>query len=56
MRQTTSDLYVLLVGNVIDGIQIYGPFGGAELAGEYAEQYHKHDEWIISKLIAPEED
>lgn len=38
---------VLLVGDPVDGITLYGPFDNSEDAGDYAEQFHGNDTWWI---------
>ena len=48
-------MYIIIVGNVIDGVELYGPFADVEEAQEYAESDRqiRHDEWHIVHLIAP---
>jgi hypothetical protein len=49
-------MYVLVVGNIIDGIELYGPFKTAELANDYGDRDFDHTDWVVTELIAwPEE-
>lgn len=45
------DKYVIVIGNPIDGITIYGPFENMEEAHEWAE--NNSDEWWCSYLYEP---
>ena len=45
-----ADLYILVVGNVIDGLRFVGPFESPDEAGEYAEVHERHSEWSIGDL------
>ena len=44
--------YVIVVGNVIDGLEIHGPFSDIESASDYAEsdQSIRDDTWVIAEL------
>jgi hypothetical protein len=44
--------YVILTGNIIDGMNIVGPFETHDDADEYASRYV--DEWWIVELSAPQ--
>ncbi len=46
--------FIVIVGNVIDGVVVHGPFRDTDEAGEYAE-LELSDEWVIASLIAPVE-
>ena len=46
---------VLLVGNILDGIFIVGPFNGTNAATEHGQTYFKGQDWVISDLFPPEE-
>lgn len=50
-----SDLYVVLTGNPIDGLSVYGPFEDAEAANEFADGCLRGNEWWSVTLHAPEE-
>ena len=41
--------FVLIVGNVIDGLHLYGPFSNPEKAGQYAEdnKFISSNSWIV---------
>lgn len=43
-------MFVILAGNVIDGITIYGPFDTADDANETADQYIKNQEWTVAEV------
>jgi hypothetical protein len=40
-------LYVIAVGNVFDGIGLYGPFDFADQANEYADLEFRGQEWNV---------
>lgn len=50
-------MYVILCGNPVDGLKIYGPFEAAEIANEWAE-VHLHnigmDSWWCVDVIPTE--
>lgn len=41
---------VLIVGDPIDGITLYGPFSNGERAVEYAEQRFRSETWWATEL------
>ena len=41
---------VLIVGNVIDGLTLYGPFDDANDAGEYADAMRIDDTWVVAPM------
>ena len=44
-------MYVILCGNPVDGIQVYGPFGRSEGANDWAECNLKNaDPWWVTDL------
>ncbi len=47
-------MFILLIGNVIDGLNIVGPFPDNEDAVIWAEGNVKNEEWITTKLHNPE--
>jgi hypothetical protein len=48
--------FVLIVGNVIDGLSLYGPFASSEEAGQYAEAtgFVNKDTWIVVHMYQPD--
>lgn len=46
---------VLITGNVVDGVQIIGPFDNGDDAGRYAENASEIDshEWLSATLYKP---
>lgn len=48
-----EQLFVLVVGNVIDGIELIGTFDNAEIASHYAEIHCKSVDWSIALLQKP---
>jgi len=48
-----ADLFVVLVGNVIDGIDIVGPFFHIADAQDWASDYT--DQWTIKRITTPAE-
>ena len=45
--------YLVLIGNVIDGVEFFGPFDTHEDALEYASRHHGGAEWHIGTLNEP---
>jgi hypothetical protein len=45
--------YVLLIGNVVDGITPVGNFTNTEEAIDYAEIFCKNEDWIVTKILEP---
>ena len=39
-------MHVVIVGNVVDGIRIFGPFKTGELAIEWAQAVRDYDWWV----------
>ena len=50
-KQAKSCTYIVIFGNIIDGLSIYGPFPSMIKAVEYAEE--DGGEWVISALELP---
>jgi hypothetical protein len=53
-----EEMVVVLTGNVVDGIEVVGPFVGNELdvweeAARWAEEYA--EEWNLVKVEAPQD-
>ena len=46
-------MHVLICGNVVDGIVIYGPFATADEASDAA--VNEKREWLVVQLCSPEE-
>jgi hypothetical protein len=49
-----DDMYILIVGNVVDGLRFEGPFDCPSDAAEYAERYYKNEEYWVADLLTPE--
>lgn len=47
------DMYVLLVGNPVDGIAVFGPFNNGEEANEWADDHLRNEEWWAVALNSP---
>lgn len=45
-------MHVVLVGNPVDGLTIYGPFDTGEDASTWADDYVSSDAWWIAPLHA----
>lgn len=48
-------MYVLIVGNIIDGVRLYGTFNLPEEAAEWADVEIKNEHWDIA-FIQPTQD
>ncbi len=45
-------MFVILAGNPVDGMTVYGPFDDAEDANDYAENNFDGD-WWVTKVEKP---
>lgn len=50
--QPTNDVYVIVVGNPVDGYSFIGPFWGSISALEWATM-NAHDQWSLVNLTDP---
>lgn len=48
-------LYVVMVGNPVDGISLFGAFDDVEAANQWAEDTIKNETWWVVRINAPEE-
>ena len=46
-------MFILLVGNIIDGYTVIGPFEDPEAASDYAEKMYRNDDWLVAALHDP---
>jgi Zn finger protein HypA/HybF involved in hydrogenase expression len=42
--------HVIIVGNPVDGVDLYGPFDGAEVGSEYAAHAFSGDTWWVASV------
>lgn len=55
MNTNQMGMHVVLVGNPVDGITIYGPFKTWPDAAVWSEEFFGHEEvWWLAPLQAPE--
>ena len=45
--------YILVYGNVADGLTFLGPYSDAEAAADYAEDHLKNEHWDVIELNTP---
>ena len=45
--------YVVITGNILNGVCVFGPFDGPREAMRWAEA--NHDEWVVTKMFSPRE-
>jgi hypothetical protein len=43
---------IIIVGNVVDGLNFYGPFDNAGDAMKYAEDIFKNSTWLVTTLYS----
>jgi hypothetical protein len=48
--------HVVLAGNPVDGVSVWGPFDTADDAASWAGQFLKHEEHWAVELNEPKED
>lgn len=46
-------MFILSVGDFVNGIDFYGPFHSSESATEYAHEKFRGETWLVIKLIKP---
>lgn len=46
-------MFVILVGNPIDGMGLYGPFNDAGKANDYADANFKNETWWVVPVAKP---
>lgn len=47
-------MFIVITGNVIDGLTMFGPFSNAEDANEYGDLECGQDTWVVATLYKPE--
>lgn len=50
MAETRHDLFIVIAGNVVDGLSHYGPFTDANEAGDWAAEELRDVEWVCAQL------
>lgn len=45
--------FVIMVGNIIDGLHLVGPFDDGNDANEHADHEFRKEEWIVASMEAP---
>jgi hypothetical protein len=45
--------WILITGNVVDGLVFYGPFDDSEAAIDFGEDLNDVDNWTIAEVIKP---
>ena len=48
-------MYIIVVGNPIDGTNMFGPFNTSEDALWYGENNYVDEDWWMVELITPED-
>jgi len=46
-----GDQFVVVAGNVVDGVRIFGPFDDANTAGDWASFNINDEDWVCTKLL-----
>ena len=46
-------MIIVIVGNILDGLEIYGPFEDMEDARHWAECRYFSDEWLAHRITNP---
>ena len=49
----TDPRTILIIGNIIDGIHIVGPFLDSDDAVDYSERFCKSDDYIVHTIHKP---
>lgn len=48
-------MYMIAVGDIVDGMSFIGPFEDCEGANEYAECVYRNETWWVIDLVSPVE-
>ena len=46
-------MWILVVGNVVDGLHFIGPFHSLDTANDHADGFYSGEDWVIADLIQP---
>ena len=46
-------MIIVIVGNVVDGTEAFGPFKTYEEASEWAERHATEDDWHVTEVQSP---
>lgn len=46
-------MWIIVVGNPVDGFEYHGPFNHEDNAIQWADNYIEDEEWWLSHLTAP---
>lgn len=46
-------MFVVIAGNVVDGLTFFGPFENQEEANQYAEDQLRKEDWVVALLNRP---
>lgn len=49
-----SDVYVVIIGNLLDGVRHYGPFDDFDVASDWADRNDISSEWWVAGVESPE--
>lgn len=50
-----KDKYIVIVGNVVDGLTFYGPIEDPDEVTEFTYNFVGKDTWVVATLTAPPE-
>ena len=42
--------YIIIVGNVVDGLRFYGPYDSADEANEVADNTFRNEDWVVTNI------
>ena len=55
MNKELMGMHVVLVGNPVDGVEVFGPFKTGDDAVEWASAYCRDDrDWWVARLLPKE--
>lgn len=46
-------MWIVVAGNIADGMSFHGPFATAEEANEWADIACRHEDWIVVNVKEP---
>jgi hypothetical protein len=45
-------MFIVLLGNVIDGLEVRGPFEDANDAGDWARDRRPYKDWVVTEVLS----
>jgi len=53
-RESRTNMQLVTVGNIQDGLTFYGPFDNFDDANDFCQEHLSTEDWMICILILPQ--